>query len=207
MKSYDNLVFDVGHVLMSYRIPAMLSDYGLTEEEKERFSRAVFMSPYWMELDYERIPFEELVDKFVEGDPGLEEAIRWFFAHMEYMHVGRTEIWKRVRKLKEKGYRIYLLSNYSREMFRLHTEGADFMQLLDGKVVSYEIHEIKPDAAIYEELFRRYSLDPSRCLFFDDRAENVEGSKACGMDAVQVTSEEQLAGLLDQLLEDESLSL
>ena len=102
MKFYDNLVFDVGHVLMSYRVGEMLNDYGMTKEENERFSRAVFMSPYWTELDYERIPFPELVDKFVEGDPGIEESIRWFFSHMEYMHVGRPEIWKQVRKLKER---------------------------------------------------------------------------------------------------------
>ena len=33
-----------------------------------------------------------------------------------------------LRELKEKGYRIYLLSNYSKDFFQKHTKDASFMR-------------------------------------------------------------------------------
>ena len=38
--------------------------------------------------------------------------------------------------LKEKGYKIYLLSNYSEELLHVHTKGAKVLNVLDGGVVS-----------------------------------------------------------------------
>lgn len=113
----------------------------------------------------------------------------------------RDEIWAWKLDLKEKGYRIYLLSNYSQEMFEKHTKGASFLKVLDGGVISYQIHAIKPDHEIYETLLKRYDLKPEECVFLDDRLENVEGGKRAGMEAVQITSREMLHGLLNQILE------
>ena len=36
MKKYDNIIFDVGDVLLEYRWKQMLMDYGLSEEEAIR---------------------------------------------------------------------------------------------------------------------------------------------------------------------------
>ena len=49
---------------------------------------------------------------------------------------------------------------------------------IDGKVVSYEIHQVKPDRGIYETLLNRFSLKPEECIFFDDRKENTDTAKA-----------------------------
>ena len=73
--------------------------------------------------------------------------------------------------------------------------------MLDGGVISYQIHAIKPDHEIYETLLKRYGLKPEECVFLDDRLENVEGGKRAGMEAVQITSREMLHGLLNQILE------
>lgn len=115
------------------------------------------------------------------------------------MHVPRPKVWKRVHELKEKGYRIYLLSNYSKDFFQKHTKDASFMRDLDGAVVSYQIHETKPDAAIYEYLLEKYQLNPTECLFFDDRTENVEGAVNVGIAAKRVTGQEQLLEMLAKL--------
>ena len=102
--------------------------------------------------------------------------------------------------LKEKGYKIYLLSNYSEELFHAHTKGAKFLDVLDGGVVSYQVHALKPDREIYEILLEKYSLKAEECLFFDDRMDNVEGAKKAGIQAIQVTSREMLNETLDKML-------
>ena len=80
-----------------------------------------------------------------------------------------------VGDLKAAGYRLYVLSNMSREFI-------DFLRrfpvygLFDGEVVSCEEHTVKPEPRIYEILLERYGLTPSETLFIDDREMNIEAA-------------------------------
>ena len=100
--------------------------------------------------------------------------------------------------LKEKGYKIYILSNYPESLFKKHTEYADFMDDIDGLMVSYMIHKAKPDDAIYKALCDKYNLDKNESIFFDDREENVEGAMEFGIKAVRILSEQVLLDELDK---------
>lgn len=61
------------------------------------------------------------------------------------------------------------------------------MNDIDGLMVSYMINITKPDERIYQALCDKYSLDKSKCLFFDDRKENVLAARKFGMDSTLVT--------------------
>ncbi|MDD6351904.1 MAG: HAD family phosphatase [Lachnospiraceae bacterium] len=200
MKNYKTIVFDVGDVLMQYRWKDMLMDYGLSESEAVRIGNEMFDDPrkLWHQLDLATKTDDEIISEYEEEYPEDIEVIRWFIHHGEYMNVARPKTWKRVHELKEKGYQIYLLSNYSYTLFKRHTRYADFMADIDGMIVSYMIHKAKPEPEIYQTLFRVYDLDPKDCIFFDDRLENVEASIAQGMDAEQVLSEEDLLKKLER---------
>jgi putative hydrolase of the HAD superfamily len=54
----------------------------------------------------------------------------------------------------------------------------------------------KPDVVIYHALAARLGVGASACVFIDDKARNVEGARAAGMQAVRFTGE---AALLDDL--------
>jgi len=197
-----NIVFDVGDVLFHYRWKDMFMDYGVSEEEGTRIGRQIFNEPQqrWLQFDKGLLTLEELIDGYAKSYPKDAEIIRFFLNHSEYMPVAHPEAWRFFPKLKEKGYKVYLLSNYSKELFERHTEHADFMEYLDGKIVSYMVKELKPDAAIYQALCDKYSLKPEECIFFDDRKENVEAAIAFGMKAKQVTSRQGLVEDLTELL-------
>ena len=49
------------------------------------------------------------------------------------------------------------------------------MNDIDGLIVSYMVHKAKPDPAIYAALCEKYELNPSECLFFDDRSGKCTG--------------------------------
>ncbi len=196
-----NIIFDVGSVLIGYRWRDMCLDHGMDEETAGRISRGFFENPLWPDFDAGFITIEAITETMVKEMPDLEQEIRWFIGNAELMVVERPEIWKLVRKLKEKGYGIYILSNYSEDLFTIHTKGLEFMELLDGGVVSYQVHEIKPNPAIYERLLEKYHLKAEECLFFDDRPENTEAAQKLGFAAVTVEngSEEFLKKELEKL--------
>ncbi len=196
-----NLVFDIGGVLLQYRWKDMFKEYGLSEAESERVGWQVFNSEAWMyKFDRGTIDHEELITELCETYPADAKPMEWFIRHGKEMKVERREIWDLVRQLKNKGYKIYLLSNYSEYLSNLHFRDAEFMNYLDGEVISYEPHFVKPEAEIYHYLTDKYQLNMHECLFFDDRPGNVEGAHAVGMDAVVVTSREMLGKTLQQMV-------
>lgn len=195
-----NIIFDVGGVLLDYRWKDMLMDYGLNEKEAMELGTQLFEDPLWKELDLANIPDEEIICAFQEKVPQYREAIGWFLTHGEWMHVPRQGIWNRVHQLKEQGYHLFLLSNYSENLFQKHTGGASFMQDIDGMVVSYMIHRAKPSPEIYEYLLHQYGLSAGECIFFDDREENTRAAAKLGIKSFTVTSEKFLAEKLDGIL-------
>ena len=175
-----NIIFDVGDVLLEYRWKDMLvQDYGMTEERAVQIGKSMFDDPLWSGLDLGN-PLEETICRYEKKYPEYAKEIRWFLTHGEYMHVKRPEVWE--------------------NLFTKHTKGASFLNDIDGKVVSYQIHEIKPNSKIYLYLLDKYNLKADQCLFFDDRKQNVEGAEKLGIHAIRVESQEQLLGELEKLL-------
>lgn len=197
-----NIIFDVGSVLIGYRWKDMCLEAGWEEEKAEKIGRGFFLSPLWPDFDAGLVGTGELVESIAEKYPELREDARWFIDSGKKMIIERPKVWERVKELKEKGFGLYLLSNYSEELFAVHTEGLPFVELVDGGVISYQIHEIKPNPAIYRHLLQKYQLKPEECLFFDDRPENTEAARKLGMAAVTVEdgSEELLLQELEKLL-------
>ena len=87
-----------------------------------------------------------------------------------------------IHDLKAAGYKLYVLSNMSREFIDfLRTK--EVYSYFDGDVVSCEVGVVKPMPQIYDILLDRFALDPSQTLFIDDRKENVEAAEAKGINA------------------------
>lgn len=190
-----NLVFDVGDVLLAYRWPEMLKEHGMSEEKIGQFGEMVFGDPLWYEFDYGIKNHEEILAAYKEKYPENYADIEWFITHGELMPVDRSlrkELWDRVHELKEKGYKIYILSNYSEYLFKKHTDGAAFLKDMDGIVVSYMIHKAKPDPAIYQYLLDTYQLKAEESIFFDDKPANTAAAMMQGMKAVTVKSQKHL---------------
>lgn len=198
-----NLIFDVGEVLLEYRWTDMLMDYGLSHAEAKRIGEELFHKPIWADgLDGGLVTIENAIEKYKFLHPNDIDVISWFLRNGELMAVIRPEVWEKLAMLKKKGYMIYILSNYSEELFAKHTKDAGFLDIIDGGIVSYQVHLLKPDIRIYKALLKKYSLKAEECMFFDDKEENVNGACRAGMKAVRVTSREMLNRMLDEMLEN-----
>ena len=197
-----NIIFDVGVVLLVYRWKDMLMDYGLPETEAVRVGTMMFEDPLWSKMDLaDRKGEQAIVEAYLKKYPDDAETISWFLQHVELMHVPREDVWERVHRIKQLGYKLYILSNYPESMFETHARHASFMADMDGEVVSYQVHKIKPDPRIYKCLLEKYGLQPEECLFFDDRPQNTAAAEQLGIKSITVLSREFLLEQLDLILE------
>ena len=195
-----NLIFDVGSVLIGYRWKEMLTnDFGIEDSHAEEIGHRMFEDPIWEDFDRGSVDTDELIDHYCGLYPEDSATIKRMILEGERMMVRRDTLWKRIEELKESGFKIFILSNYTEFLFEKHTEPIPFMDKLDGMVVSYEVHMLKPEPGIYEHILKKYSLVPEDCLFFDDRQENVDAAIKMGIQSVQVTSEETLVKELEKL--------
>ena len=195
-----NIIFDVGNVLLEYRWIEAIQDTGLSREKALDAGNKVFDNRLWVEFDAGNISKDDLIKEYGKLYPMYEENIREFINNADRMPLAREEVWERVHKLKEKGFKIYLLSNYSEYLFNIHTKGVPFMDDLDGRLVSYEIHQVKPGREIYETLLKRYDLDAGECLFLDDRKENTDTAESLGIKSITIESRQHVNSVLDDIL-------
>ncbi len=82
----------------------------------------------------------------------------------------------------------YAFSNTSRTHYA--TWSKNFPRVIntfERLYLSFELGRRKPDRSAFEAVARQIGKPPRSILFFDDLQENVEGARAAGMQAIQVS--------------------
>lgn len=187
-----NIVFDFGGVLVDWN-PRYLYDGYFGDEAKSCWFIDNICTGEWnMQMDGGK-PFAEGVAELSAVHPEWAGAIEIY--HSRWMEMiggevaGTADV---VRRLKEAGYGVYGLTNWSGETFPAVRDRYEVFALLDGIVVSGDEHLLKPDPRIYRLLLDRYSLRPEESLFIDDNEANVAGARAVGMYGLRFGSAAQL---------------
>ena len=85
---------------------------------------------------------------------------------------------KYIYLLKDKGYKIYFLSNINIETYEYLK---NILDDFDGGVYSYQEHLIKPNRKIYKRIIDKYNLVKEQCIFFDDSIKNVKSANEFGL--------------------------
>lgn len=193
------IILDLGNVLAEFAWEDYLISCGYDQELIRRISNATVRNKIWKEWDRSVIKKEDLIEQCCSQEPELEKEIRNFFDHILSMVKEYDYSASFVKQLKDNGYKVYLLSNYSKWHFENDRSKFTFLPYFDGGLVSYEIHHIKPEAEIYESLLSKYNIDPKEAVFIDDVAENLEGAKPFGISTIQFISYEQTLNDLRKL--------
>lgn len=177
-----NVIFDIGMVLADFRYRDYMRDLGFPEETVELFVERVVLNELWDELDLSIRPYDDIISDMKARVPGYEKESELFFDHLVDIAAPYPYAYGWLKELKDRGYGVYLLSNYPDRVYTMHEkEKFDFAKLADGKIISGYEKIAKPDPAIYRLLLSRYGLDASECVFMDDRKENVAAAIDCGI--------------------------
>lgn len=190
-KMIRNIIFDIGNVLTDFRWKEFLEEKGFAGEELDRIARASVLSPVWPELDRGVWTQDQVMEGFVRNDPEMEEELHRAFDDMSEMVVIRDYAVEWVRELKEKGFGVYYLSNFSEKTERECQEGLAFLPEMDGGILSHREKLIKPDPEIYRLLLSRYHLRAEECVFLDDTPVNVEAGLKLGIRGIVFQNKEQ----------------
>ena len=198
-----NIIFDIGGVLVDFNPEKVLKNMGLPEEEIQIVQTNTVLGPLWTELDRGVMPKEEVFELMINNVPAeyQKDAREFLFNHtLETVSCfDYAQNW--LRSLKNKGYNVYLLTNYPPWMFEPHFNNLfTFAPYVDGYVVSAVVKLIKPDHKIYDNIVAKYNLNPQECVFIDDRLDNVIGARETGLNALQFTTKEETFNNLDALL-------
>ena len=191
-----NIVFDVGMVLIDFCWVQHCRNLGFGEEIIQAFDKYMISSDYWEQMDEGLIQEKEAITHFIEAMPHYKEEIQLFWKHPEGFVEEYTYAAPMIQQLQQKGYKVYLLSNYPLGMYQIHWPTFSFFKMVDGYIVSAQECMKKPDERIYRLLCERYRLKAEECLFVDDRQVNVEAAIAIGMESVLFEDYEKLASYL-----------
>lgn len=183
-KEIENIVFDVGNVLVKFGWEDYLKSFGFPKEKYEKIADAVFRSQTWNERDRSDFPEKEYVNRMVESAPEYEADIREVMRRSSecIKEMDYAQTW--TKYLKEKGYHLYILSNYSTYMLEQTKKNMSFLKNMDGEIFSCDVKVIKPEPEIFQLLIERYQLNPQKTVFLDDRADNCEAAVQAGMKAI-----------------------
>jgi putative hydrolase of the HAD superfamily len=96
-----------------------------------------------------------------------------------------------MRELKERGYRMALLTNNVREWEPTWRSMLPVDEIFELVVDSAFVGCRKPEPRIYEITLERLGVPGSECLFIDDVTVNCEGARALGLTAVHFRDNEQ----------------
>jgi len=90
-----------------------------------------------------------------------------------------------VKDLKKGGLEVYMLSNATPEITAGNKRRDDYHNDFDGEYFSFLMHTRKPEEAAYLRVANDNHLDPSECVFIDDKDKNVEAAEYAGMTGIK----------------------
>jgi 2-haloacid dehalogenase len=195
-RSIDNVVFDIGGVLLDWS-PNYLYDELIPDADQREHFLTNIATPAWnLKQDAGR-SWAEAIAELTSLHPDHAEWIEAYDTGWLRMVSGVIEdTAELLAQLQAAGVPTYALTNFSVEKWEVATATFPVLTGFDGTVVSGVEQTVKPDEKIYRILLERYDLDPARTFYTDDVQRNVDGARAVGMDAELFTG---AAVLRDQL--------
>jgi 2-haloacid dehalogenase len=186
------IIFDFGNVLVKWDAHSLYKRFFPNPEAVDSFLKEIHF-PEWNARQDAGRSFKEGIAELSAQFPQYAELIQAYDTHWQEsiteVYSGTVEI---VRNLKQAGWPLYLLSNFSAEKFPLMQQRYDFLQLFDDMIISGEHKMIKPDPAIYRLTLNRIKRKANECLFIDDSLHNIETARRLGFHIIHFQSPEQL---------------
>lgn len=178
-----NIIFDLGNVIINYNQKQIINNFTEKEEEIKYIYNEIFHAPEWTLMDLGDITNDEAIEIINKRNQYRYSKLTEDFLHEWYKKQPiNRDIVEIAKRLKEKGYNLYVLSNMANLTYE-YFKNDDFFALCTGIVISAHEHIKKPDEKVYKLLLERYNLKAEECLFIDDddSGKNYETANRIGI--------------------------
>lgn len=193
------IIFDLGGVLIQWERRYVFEDLlPYNGVEMDTLLNEICTLEWNAEMDAGK-PFAQAVAERIALYPKYASFIRAYHEQWPKMIRGSIDDTVQIMsELRQAGYELHALSNWSAETFPLVQPRFPFLGWFDITVLSGEMGVNKPDARIYETLLQRIQRPANECLFIDDTAKNITAAHQLGFDVVHFQSPQQLRQALQQ---------
>ena len=187
-----NIVFDMGQVMIRFDPNRFLDRAGITDaDDRKLILNELFLSVEWAQMDEGTLDEKSAEPLILARIPDrLKEAVRELLYNWAFPREQIPGMEDLVKRLKEAGNGIWLLSNASR-MQPLYWAEVPVSRYFDGTMISCDVRVVKPCREIYRAFTEKFSLKPEECLFIDDSPANVAGAIACGWQGIVFHGDEK----------------
>ncbi|MGE5221112.1 MAG: HAD family hydrolase [Omnitrophica WOR_2 bacterium] len=188
-----HFIFDFGGVLLDWN-PGYLfrKFFNGDAEATQKFLDEIEFYQWNRFLDVGR-PFSEVMELACGKFPQYRELIRAYDTDWEESIAGPIQSNVEILKaLKEDGYRLYALSNFSGEKFPIMRQKYDFLDWFDHIILSGDVGLKKPDERIFHLLLEKTGCNAEECVLIDDSLRNIETARGLGFHTIHFQSSSQL---------------
>ena len=195
------IIFDLGGVLIDWNPRYLFRKlFDGDEERVEQFLAEVCPQSWNVKMDG-GYPFKKAIEERCQLFPDQAQYLHAYWERWDETISGAIPgTVKILAELRDAGYPLYVLSNWSAESFARVREHFSFLEWFDELVISGQIGLTKPNKEIFDYLLEKVGLPAEECLFIDDRTENTEAAERLGFQTVLFTSPEELRSELKKLL-------
>gem|GEM_PF-305344 len=194
-----NLVLDIGNVLCRWDGPALLQQVFPDTHERELANQALVQHEDWIKLDAGLLTVDEAAERAAVRSGVQVERLIALLQTLPASLTPFADTHRAVVEVQNAGVPVYILSNMQAHCWSHLAAEHRVFDDCRGVVVSCDVQLTKPDAAIYQALTDRFSLNPEACIFVDDMPENVAAAHACGWQARQLATPSGGPALIKEL--------
>ena len=196
MRQIKNIIFDLGGVIIDLeRSKAVEALERLGYKDASALLGEYGQKGPFLMLETGEITSSELYDFLL---PHCNEGttcndIRDAFE--EFLRGIPVERLRMLDKLRDKGYKLYVLSNTNPIMYNhwienaFRNDGKSINDYFDGIVTSFQERMYKPNPDLFRKVTDRYNLNPEETLMLDDSEANVEAAQSIGLKAKRILPE------------------
>ena len=195
----DSVVFDFGGVLIDWDPRHLYRKLMRDEAAIEGFLSRVCTTD-WNHMQDEGRRWEDAVEELSGRFPEHRSMIEAYWHRWPEMMLGPfDETVSIADDLRQRGVKLYGLTNFSAETFPFARARFEFLEWFEGIVVSGEVGSAKPSPRIFRLLLERFDLDPASLVFVDDQPRNVEAARSLGIQSHRFTTATELRNHLTRL--------
>tara|TARA_B100000315_G_C14333456_1_gene476299 strand:- start:13 stop:621 length:609 start_codon:yes stop_codon:yes gene_type:complete len=197
MSEVKAIIFDMGGVILNAKIESayeiLSKNLGI---EKTTFDAV--RNKYIKDAQKGEISTDDFLDKIC-SELNLEKSNLkklWEQAYSEVMVLDQ-KVLDLAKSLKATGYKIALITN-TIEIHSNINKSRGIYNEFNPAILSTEAHMLKPNKEIYQLMLERLNLQPSECIFIDDREEHILPATELGIPSILFKNLSQLKDSLKE---------
>ena len=176
-----NIVFDLGGVVVRWDPDAIIASVFEDEKLRAKVKKGVFEDADWLELDRGTLGRDDAIARAAKRTGVAANEMKRLLHAVPPSLVVFPQTVELMRRLKQKGYPLYCLSNMHFASIEYLEQQETFWDVFEGRVISCRLNLCKPEAGIYEHLLQTYKLKPADTLFIDDVQKNLDAAAKLGI--------------------------